>query len=567
MGEWNLTFTLSLQFIRAPGDYMETTEKMTSHFDKKFAHVRGVITHGPICLPAAMQLMDGDGSYYMLPESLIERDNIKQWQVRVDDQLTNEVRDLFYAALKLALADTVYMNEDGWATARVQTGRAAAIPHIILGRVQAEFDTRTARLTDPALAAHWDNFTQLYTAAWLCEQVGAIAMPVLAHANHNGIASSSVVAFCNLALALNAAYTKTFRVDFASRGPKAERICGSPKAEPTACLINYVAAVPIPGDPRPLVTEENLVRNAATLQKAWDLPLNPSRRYHVDVAVKKGNFVGLMADVKHCEGEMAGLDTLCIAACKFLEISPVIILQSDRASIKFCKLFKEGGGARTVGSEMFQSQFYCLDRWDMSEHPRKSRAYGKPVENNPVDPNTLSTTMNHHACYIGAVMQVVDRLEVLLGGFAWDELAEKAAQSSVPDYVFQKGGAGSKVIPFQAAFRFKHDMGATWEGDMYTEYGDFTLQEVSNNAILAFPPKCPDRFLGCQTMGDLWQACCKPARGPWMTSFLHAHLVTSQITVKRLLQLIDEDLGGYTGQEQQAELGALRNIVNNSMNI
>ena len=109
-------------------------------------------------------------------------------------------------------------------------------------------------------------------------------------------------------------------------------------------------------------------------------------------------------------------------------------------------------------------------------------------------------------------------------------------------------------------------MSATWEDDMCMEYGDCTLSDIANNEISGFPPKCLDRFIYCKTMGDLWQACCKPAQGPWMSSFLHAHLVAFQITVKKLLQLIDQDLGDFMGQEQQ-ELGVLRNIVKLSMNL
>ena len=73
---------------------------------------------------------------------------------------------------------------------------------------------------------------------------------------------------CNLALALEAVYTRQFWADFASSGPKTKRICGSPRAEPTTCLLNYIAACLDPPELCPLVTLENVERNKRVMPKS-----------------------------------------------------------------------------------------------------------------------------------------------------------------------------------------------------------------------------------------------------------------------------------------------------------
>ena len=399
----------------------------------------------------------------------------------------------------------------------------------------------------------------------MAEQVGAIIMPIIAHANYNGIASSSAVAICNLALALEAVYTRQFRADFASSGPKTERICGSPRAEPTACLINYIAACPDPQAPSPLVTLENVDRNKRVMAKSFSLSLNPSRTYHIDLAVRKGNFVGLMGDVKHHEGDSAGLDVLCVAACKFLYISPIIVFQSDCSSFKFIKLQKNDV-TRTIEGESFESVSYSLDRWSVDENPIKMRPYGRKVHN-LLNPFILKEVPCHHAQYIHAVMQVVDRLQVQLGSFDWGQLAATANNSMVLDYVFGAGMGGSQVIPYQKAFLFTADMDATWDTDMYTIHGHLPLADVSN-FLVSKPPACPALFVDCKTVGDVCAACCKaqkPQDGMVVPSFFNAHLLPSNTTVQGLLEQIDKDMGTFRTREIRNELAALRNMIENAV--
>ena len=553
------------QFIKAPGDYMGIDQKVTAQFDPKFAHLKAVITHGPSCLPAAVQLMDGDGHFYILPKELVGRETSSDdWVTPWTSSLCNEVRDLFYTSLKEVLGLIKYENDNGWATAKVQAGTAAGLAEMVLPNLMAAYAEKNARSEgkgDPYLK-DWVEWAQTYTPAWLSQQVAAIARPVVAHANYNGIASASVCAMNRMALAMMAAVHKRFGPDWDGMVPIVERICGSPKAEPSACLINYMAACPEPGGP-PLITRENIDKNLEVMTKAFALSKVPNRRYHVDAAVRMGNYVGLMADVKHQEGDIVGMDVLCIAACKFLHLSDVIIMQSDSSSIKFSRLWKNEVEKR-IDSKSYFSSHYNLDRFVYDENATALQPYEDNASNS-VDNKTLVGTISHHARYIAAVMSVVDRLSTLLDR-NWVSLAERANKSKVPDFVFEGGEAKSGVIPHQEVFRFTEDLHATFSAKMYSLFQKSPLSDFGNLPV-TLPPKCPPLFQGWLTLGTVLSRCMHAAEGQAfrVPSFMKACLLTSSTTVLELLSTIDEDLVTFKDKSIQAELGALRNIVKHAL--
>ena len=546
---------------------MSTEEKVTSQFDPKFAHLSAVLTHGPSCLPAAVQLMDGDGEFYILPKELVGRETAsEEWQTIWQTGLCSEVRDLFYTGLKEVLGLITYENVNGWATAKVQGGTAAGLAEMVLPNLMAVYAEKHARSNDTgdqyqAPLRHWVEWAQTYTPAWLSQQVAAIARPVVAHANYNGIAAASVCAMNRMALALQAADQKRVGADWDGRVPIVERICGSPKAEPTACLINYMAACPEPGGP-PLITRENIGKNLEVMNKAFSLSKVPNRRYHVDAAVRMGNFVGLMADVKHHEGDTVGMDVLCIAACKYLHMSDVIILQSDSSSIKFSKLSKNEADKR-IDSKSYFSRYYNLARWAYDEKATALQPYDG-IAMNRVNNKTLVGTISHHALYIDAVMSVVDRLQCLLD-INWVSLAERANKSKVPDFVFESGLSMSGVIPHQEVFLFTKDLHATFGAKMYSLFQNSPLSDFAHLPV-TLPPKCPRMFKGWLNLGGVLSQCYEAScvgtgQAFQIPSFMKACLLTSTTTVVELLSQIDEDLEKFKGKLHQEELGALRNIV------
>ena len=50
--------------------------------------------------------------------------------------------------------------------------------------------------------------------------------------------------------------------------------------------------------------------------------------------------------------------------------------------------------------------------------------------------------------------------------------------------LFSKRGRGSQVIPFQAAFKFKHNMATMWDDDLFIQCSLYYLSEVSHLAGL-----------------------------------------------------------------------------------
>ena len=117
------------------------TEKVTSHFNKDYAHLHAVLTHGPCCLPATVQLMDAENSYYyLLPKSLVEKQNCRtDWPIRTPDKFTDNVRNLMFNCLKLALGFLHYEPRDNWVTAIVTKGTAAGLPLLLIPKLEEAY--------------------------------------------------------------------------------------------------------------------------------------------------------------------------------------------------------------------------------------------------------------------------------------------------------------------------------------------------------------------------------------------------------------------------------------------